>query len=168
LGYRAEISNTICREISTFVVNSAVFRYSIGMSRFIDQNVAVQALAALAQDTRMTTFRRLVAVYPDSIGAGDIARGCEVPQNTMSTHLAILTRAGLLRVERAGRQMNYQADLDGFRAVVMYLAKDCCDGRGDFCASLIADLASDRSIDKGGRKASARSDRAKPTEKPRR
>ena len=89
----------------------------------------------------MTAFRRLVAAYPDSIGAGDIARGCKVPQNTMSTHLAILTRAGLLHVERDGRQMNYQADLDGFRAVVMYLAKDCCDGRSDLCASLVADLA---------------------------
>lgn len=119
------------------------------MSRFIDQNVAVQALAALAQETRMTAFRRLVAAYPDSIGAGDIARGCKVPQNTMSTHLAILTRAGLLRVERNGRQMNYQADLDGFSAVVMYLAKDCCDGRGDLCASLIAGLSSDHIIEKG-------------------
>jgi DNA-binding transcriptional ArsR family regulator len=88
---------------------NACFVYFIGMSRFIDQRVAVRSLAALAQDTRMTAFRRLVAVYPDSIGAGDIARCCKVPQNTMSTHLAILTRAGLLRVERDGRKMNYQA-----------------------------------------------------------
>jgi DNA-binding transcriptional ArsR family regulator len=132
------------------------------MSRSIDQNAAVQALAALAQDTRMTAFRRLFAAYPDSIGAGDIARICKVPQNTMSTHLAILTRAGLLLVERDGRQMNYRADLDGFRAVVMYLAKDCCDGRGDLCASLVAQLASDRPIVKGGRKISTRSDGVKP------
>ena len=97
----------------------------------------------------MAAFRRLVAAYPDSIGAGDIARGCKVPQNTMSTHLAILTRAGLLHVERDGRQMNYRADLDGFRAVVMYLAKDCCEGRSDLCDSLVADIASDRPIRKG-------------------
>jgi ArsR family transcriptional regulator, arsenate/arsenite/antimonite-responsive transcriptional repressor len=163
-----DIFNPVCREISTFLVNAAGFCYFIGMSRFIDQSAAVQALSALAQDTRMTAFRTLVAAYPDSIGAGDIARGCEVPQNTMSTHLGILTRAGLLRVERDGRQMNYQADIDGFRAVVMYLARDCCDRRGDLCASLIADLASDRAIGKVGSKASTRSDRAKPAEKPRR
>ena len=149
-------------------MSSAGFCYFIGMSRFIDQSAAVQALAALAQDTRMTAFRRLVAAYPDSIGAGDIARGCKVPQNTMSTHLAILTRAGLLRVERDGRQLNYQADIDGFCAVVTYLAKDCCDGRGDLCASLVADLASDRPIEKGGPRVSARSDGAKSAEKPRR
>jgi DNA-binding transcriptional ArsR family regulator len=131
------------------------------MSRFIDQSAAVQALAALAQDTRMTAFRRLVAAYPDSIGAGDIARGCEVPQNTMSTHLAILTRAGLLHVERAGRQMNYQADLDGFRAVVTYLAKECCDGRSDLYASLVADLA----VKKDGRRASTRADGSEPARK---
>jgi ArsR family transcriptional regulator, arsenate/arsenite/antimonite-responsive transcriptional repressor len=140
--------------------------YSIGVS--IDQRAVIQALAALAQDTRMTAFRKLIAAYPDSIGAGDIARGCKVPQNTMSTHLAILTRAGLLRVERAGRQMNYQADLDGFRALVVYLAKECCDGRSDLCASLVADLATNRPIEKGGRKASTRADGAKPAEKPRR
>jgi DNA-binding transcriptional ArsR family regulator len=135
------------------------------MSRFIDQCTAIQALAALAQDTRMSAFRRLVAAYPGSIGAGAIARGCKVPQNTMSTHLAILTRAGLLHVERDGRQMNYRADLDGFRAVVMYLAKDCCDGRSDLCASLVAGIASDRSVGKGGRNASTRSDEPKPAEK---
>ena len=98
---------------------------------------------------------------PTSIGAGDIARECKVPQNTMSTHLAILTRAGLLHVERDGRQMNYQADLDGFRAVVVYLAKDCCNGRSDLCASLVADIP----VEKGGRSASPRSNRPKPAEK---
>jgi DNA-binding transcriptional ArsR family regulator len=133
------------------------------MSRFMDQSAAVLALAALAQDTRMSAFRRLMAAYPDSIGAGDLARGCKVPQNTMSTHLAILTRAGLLQVERDGRQMNYRTDLDGFRGVVMYLAKDCCDGRSDLCASLVADLP----IRNDGRKASMRSGDPKPKEKPR-
>jgi DNA-binding transcriptional ArsR family regulator len=142
-------------------VNQASFCYFIGMSRFIDQSAAVQALAALAQDTRMTAFRRLVAAHPDSIGAGDIARGCKVPQNTMSTHLAILTRAGLLRVERDGRQMNYQADLDGFRAVVTYLAKDCCDGRSDLSASLVADFA----VKKDDRKSSTRPDGSEPARK---
>jgi DNA-binding transcriptional ArsR family regulator len=137
------------------------------MSRFIDQSTAVQALAALAQDTRMSAFRRLVAAYPGSIGAGDIARGCKVPQNTMSTHLAILTRAGLLRVDRDGRQMNYQADLDGFRAVILYLTKDCCDGRSDLCASLVADIASNSPIRKDGRKSSTRADEARRAEKPR-
>jgi DNA-binding transcriptional ArsR family regulator len=131
------------------------------MSRFIDQSAAVQALAALAQDTRLTAFRRLVAAYPDSIGAGDIARGCKVPQNTMSTHLAILTRAGLLHVERDGRQMNYKADFDGFRAVVVYLAKDCCDGRSDLSASLVADF----SVKKDDRKSTTRTDGSEPARK---
>lgn len=124
-------------------------------------------LAALAQATRMMAFRRLVAAYPGSIGAGDIARGCEVPQNTMSTHLAILTRAGLLQVERDGRQMNYRADLEGFRAVVIYLAKDCCEGRSDLCASLVADFASDRRIRQDDRKTSKESDGPKPAKSPR-
>ena len=109
----------------------------------------------------MTAFQRLAAAYPASIGSGDIARGCKVPQNTMSTHLAILTRAGLLHVERAGRQMNYRADLDGIRAVVMYLAKECSDGRSDLSDSLVADF----SVEKKRRKASTRTDGSKPARK---
>ena len=60
---------------------------------------AIIALSALAQATRLDTFRLLVRREPDGIPAGELARLMEVPQNTMSTHLAILARAGLLRGE---------------------------------------------------------------------
>ena len=33
---------------------------------------------------------------PEGLPAGEVARLLEVPQNTMSTHLAVLTRAGLI------------------------------------------------------------------------
>ena len=113
----------------------------------------------------MTAFQSLAAAYPASIGAGDIARGCKVPPNAMSTHLAVMRRAGLVHVERAGRQMNYRADLDGIRAVVMYLAKECSDDQGAVCASLDADIAPDRRFRTTGRKASMRAGQAKPAKK---
>ena len=109
----------------------------------------------------MAVFQRLAAAYPASIGAGDIARVCKVPQNTMSTHLAILTRARLLRVERTGRHMNYQADLDGIRAVILYLEKECCDGHSDLSASLVVDLV----VEKEDRKASTRTEGPKAARK---
>jgi DNA-binding transcriptional ArsR family regulator len=59
----------------------------------------------------------------------------------MSTHLAALTRAGLVAVRRNGRGMNYSADLDGFRALVTFLTRDCCKGHPDICAPMLADLA---------------------------
>ena len=73
--------------------------------------------------------------------AGEVARRCKVPHNTMSTHLAALTRAGLVAVRRNGRGMNYRADLDGLRALVTFLARDCCNGRPEICAPMLVDLA---------------------------
>jgi ArsR family transcriptional regulator, arsenate/arsenite/antimonite-responsive transcriptional repressor len=107
----------------------------------MDRQRALTALAALAQPTRLDVFRRLIAAHPDAVPAGEIARACRVPHNTMSTHLAALARAGLLDVQRAARTMNYRADLAGFRALITFLTRDCCGGRPEICAPLLADLA---------------------------
>jgi len=114
--------------------------YYVHMSRHIDLTTAIESLTALAQPTRLQTFRHLLNAYPDRIAAGEIARACKVPHNTMSAHLAVLTRAGLIGVEREGRMMHYGADLDGFRALMRFLMHDCCKGRAEICAPLIAEL----------------------------
>ena len=106
----------------------------------MDNTDVVTALAALAQSTRLDTFRLLVSREPDGVAAGEIARLIKIPQNTMSTHLAVLARAGLVRAERHSRSILYRADLKQFRAVALFLLKDCCGGRPDLCAPLIADL----------------------------
>ena len=111
------------------------------MSRHIDESVAIDALAALAQPTRLEAFRHLIKAYPDEIAAGELARLCRSRHNTMSTHLAILTRAGLINVRRDGRMMFYAANLSGFQQLMAFLLKDCCQGRSEICAPLIADLA---------------------------
>ncbi len=59
----------------------------------------------------------------------------------MSTHLAILSRAGLIAAERRSRSIIYRARLEAVRALAFYLVKDCCGGRPEICAPLIADLA---------------------------
>lgn len=66
---------------------------------------------------------------PDGLPAGEIARQLDVPQNTMSAHLGILSRAGLVRAQRHSRSIVYRADLDGLRAAMLFLVKDCCGGR---------------------------------------
>ena len=107
----------------------------------MESNHAVDALSALAQTTRLAAFRLLVRHEPDGLPACDIAEALETPPNTMSAHLAILARAGLVRGERRGRSIIYRADLDGFRALSLFLLKDCCAGSPDVCAPLIAELA---------------------------
>ncbi len=83
---------------------------------------AIEGFGSLAQATRLAAVRHLLAVHPQSLPAGEIARLCEVPHNTMSTHLGILSRAGLISVEKDGRSMNYRADVDGFRNLLEFLS----------------------------------------------
>jgi ArsR family transcriptional regulator, arsenate/arsenite/antimonite-responsive transcriptional repressor len=111
------------------------------MSRRIDVSGAVEMLTALAQPTRLAAFRRLVKAHPEGVPAGDLARHCDVPHNTMSTHLAALVRAGLASTQKQGRVVSYRADLDGFRTLMNFLTRDCCQGRPEICAPLLADLA---------------------------
>src|SRR5271169_3357982 len=106
----------------------------------MESETAVLALAAIAQSTRLEVFRLLVKREPEGLAAGDIARALAVPQNTMSSHLAVLSRAGLVSSQRLSRSIVYRAELKRLRAVVLFMLKDCCDGRPEICAPLIADL----------------------------
>src|SRR5713101_4404119 len=101
---------------------------------------AILALAALAQPTRLDVFKLLVKHEPDGLAAGDIARTLAVPQNTMSSHLSILSRAGLVSAQRFGRSIIYRVDLARFQEVVLFMLRDCCDGRPEICAPLIENL----------------------------
>ncbi|MBB3938069.1 ArsR/SmtB family transcription factor [Aureimonas phyllosphaerae] len=106
----------------------------------MDKIETIDALAALAQPTRLDAFRTLVMHEPDGLPAGEIARLLDVPHNTMSTHLAVLTRAGLVQSERHIRSIVYRAALDHLREVVGFLLKDCCAGHPEICAPLVANL----------------------------
>jgi DNA-binding transcriptional ArsR family regulator len=107
----------------------------------MDELTALSALGALSQPTRLQCFRLLVMREPDGVPAGELARLVGVPQNTLSTHLAILANAGLVHGERHSRSIIYRANFDRLRELVLFLLKDCCGGRADLCAPLIADLS---------------------------
>jgi DNA-binding transcriptional ArsR family regulator len=107
------------------------------MSRLVDISNAVAALGALSQETRLTVFRLLVGVGAAGLPAGEIARRLGVPHNTLSTHLAVLARAGLVLGTRDGRSVIYAADQAGIRALLGFLLEDCCGGRPELCAPLL-------------------------------
>lgn len=100
---------------------------------------AIAALAALAQPTRLAIFRLLVKHEPVGITAGVIAETIGAPHNTLSSHLAILVRAGLLRSSREGRTIIYRSDVEGMRAMIAFLVNDCCDGHPELCSLVAAD-----------------------------
>lgn len=105
------------------------------MSENIREANAIEGFGSLAQSTRLAAVRHLLAVHPQSLPAGEIARLCAVPHNTMSTHLGILNRAGLILVEKDGRSMNYRANVSGFQGLLKFLSQDCCNGRPELCGS---------------------------------
>ncbi|WP_374547061.1 ArsR/SmtB family transcription factor [Rhodoblastus sp.] len=107
----------------------------------MDEISALSAFAALSQATRLQAFRLLVTREPDGVPAGELARLVGVPQNTLSTHLSILANAGLVHGERHSRSIVYRANLGRLREVVLFLLKDCCGGRAELCAPLIAELS---------------------------
>ncbi|MFN4140768.1 ArsR/SmtB family transcription factor [Aestuariivirga sp.] len=104
-------------------------------------DLTIEAFSALSQPTRLEAFRLLVKQEPDGLPAGEIARRLDVPHNTMSTHLAILARAGLISVERHSRSMIYRVELAAVRKLVMFLLKDCCNGQPELCAPLIEEIS---------------------------
>jgi ArsR family transcriptional regulator len=106
----------------------------------MESEQVILALAALAQSTRLDVFQLLVKHEPEGLAAGDIAKALAVPQNTMSSHLAILSRAGLVSAQRFSRSIVYRADLTKFQDVVLFMLRDCCGGRPEICAPLIQSL----------------------------
>lgn len=111
------------------------------MSNLNSQVWAVDALGALAHETRLSVFRALVKAGPEGMVAGAIADHCGVPPSTMSHHLATLERAGLVQSERESRLIHYRADFPGMRRLLTFLMQDCCRGAPEMCGDLLGDLA---------------------------
>ncbi len=99
----------------------------------MDEARALAALAALGQPTRLSIFRLLVRKEPTGMTAGALAEAVGCPHNTLSTHVAILARAGLVTGRREGRTIVYRADSAGTRALIAFLVMDCCEGRPELC-----------------------------------
>lgn len=107
----------------------------------MDESTALDCLSALANPTRLAAFRLLVSREPEGVAAGEVARLLAVPQNTMSTHLATLANCGLVGGERHSRSVVYRADLERFRALMVFLMQDCCGGRPAVCAPILSAMA---------------------------
>nr|WP_051330686.1 metalloregulator ArsR/SmtB family transcription factor [Niveispirillum irakense] len=94
---------------------------------------AIEAFAALSQETRLSIFRLLVQVGHEGLHAGEVAARLGVAPSTLSHHLGILERAGLLRSWRVQRQIFYATDYDGTRRLIAFMMEDCCQGRPELC-----------------------------------
>ena len=110
----------------------------------MNADAAIDALGALAQEHRLALFRLLVQAGPDGMAAGALAEALDVPNSSLSFHLAHLTRAGLIAQRRAGRSLIYSADYGAMNRLVGYLMENCCGG-GE-CTPPAPSTSSERNI----------------------
>ncbi|MDP1533298.1 MAG: helix-turn-helix domain-containing protein [Rubrivivax sp.] len=94
----------------------------------MEEKEAVQALAALAQLSRLQVFRSLVVAGPDGLTPGALAQLLDVPAATLSFHLKELLHAGLVSQQRDGRNLIYRAAFDRMNGLLGYLTDHCCQG----------------------------------------
>lgn len=95
--------------------------------------LAIDALAALAQETRLQIFRRLVWAGDTGIPAGMLGRMLNVPAPTLTFHLNLLCNAGLIERRRKGRSIIYAVNFAGVRELLGFLMEDCCQGNPALC-----------------------------------
>jgi ArsR family transcriptional regulator, arsenate/arsenite/antimonite-responsive transcriptional repressor len=95
---------------------------------------AILALSALAQASRLAAYRLLVQAGSEGLAVGEISRRLKVPAPTLTSHLNVLRRAGLVRDEREGRVIRCRADYVQMNALLGFLTENCCAGDPGACA----------------------------------
>jgi ArsR family transcriptional regulator, arsenate/arsenite/antimonite-responsive transcriptional repressor len=95
----------------------------------MNEKAAVLALAALAQEARLRVFRALVGAAPEGLTPGALAALLDIPGSTLSFHLKELVHAGLVDVEREGRNLHYRPALGRMDELLAYLTAHCCMGK---------------------------------------
>ena len=99
---------------------------------------AVQVLAALAQESRLSAMRLLIVAGPSGLSAGELADRLGMPASTTSFHLSALERAGLTQSTRHARQIIHAVQIVALRELISFLTEECCGGRPELCGDLAA------------------------------
>src|SRR5580698_6785805 len=99
---------------------------TLDISRIMEKTAALTALAALAQESRLDIYRRLVQAGPDGMPAGHIGEHLGLPSATLAFHLKELRNAGLVTCTRNGRSLIYAAEYPTMNALLFYLTENCC------------------------------------------
>jgi ArsR family transcriptional regulator len=102
----------------------------------MDTKNAISALAALAQESRLSVFRMLVEAGPAGMSPGVIAERLSLPASSLSFHLKELSNASLITARQEGRFVNYAANFPTMNSLIAFLTENCCGGES--CAPTCA------------------------------
>jgi DNA-binding transcriptional ArsR family regulator len=89
---------------------------------------AVVALKALAHPSRLALYRLLVQAGEDGSTVGTLQIATRHAAATLTNHLNVLRRAGLVSDRRDGRSIWCCADYARMNALLAYLTENCCGG----------------------------------------
>ena len=106
----------------------------------MDTSQAVDAFSALSHETRLTVFKLLLKEGEQGLSAGVIARQLDVQPSTLTSHLHILKRSGLLQSIRQQQKIVYSADIQGTRELLRFLTQECCQGHPEICSDLVGSV----------------------------
>jgi len=101
-----------------------------------DLNITLKQLSALSHETRLKAFKMLMEAGPDGVQAGQISDLLNVAPNSLSAHLSVLSKSGLVTVERQGRNMVYRPNIPAVNSMLSSLVENCCNGHPEVCGPL--------------------------------
>ncbi len=99
----------------------------------MESKQAVNALAALAQETRLAIFRLLVQVGPSGLSVGEISADVKTSPATLSFHLKEMVHADLIEPRQDGRFIFYSANYAQMNGLLGFLTENCCAKDGVSC-----------------------------------
>lgn len=79
--------------------------------------------AALGHPGRLAALQHIAAAGSDGAASGDVAAAIGVTAAASSYYLKDLTNAGLVRVERSGRNRFYRARIEALRVMECLIAE---------------------------------------------
>jgi len=107
----------------------------------MEKEAVLSALAALAQETRLDVFRRLVRSGGRGLAAGALSDSLGIPPATLSFHLKELRNARLVTSQRDGRSIRYAPDFAAMSGLLAYLGENCCEDEAASCHEPLASVA---------------------------
>lgn len=102
-----------------------IYFYNSGNMKSID---ALACLNALAQEHRLNLYRLLVQAGEEGMAVGELAAATGLAGATLTNHLHILRRAGLVDDERRGRVIQCRANYSQMNDLLGFLTENCCAG----------------------------------------
>ena len=99
----------------------------------MDQEQAIDCFSAMAQESRLEILRLLVRYSPDGLRVSEISRRLGIVPSTLSGHLSVLKRSGLLKSRRNQREIIYSVDLKTINDMMLFIIEECCSGNLGEC-----------------------------------